>query len=78
MGAVPFTVIGTIAWVEYYAQRSWHWVDHQVYSPTHGYGWLTVEGRVRDLCAEKPYRVGSGQSFLWRHRKRRAPAKRHP
>ncbi len=40
---VPFTVIGTMAWVEYHAGKSWHWVDHQVYSPTHGYSWLTVE-----------------------------------
>ncbi len=40
---VPFTVIGTIEWIEHYAGRSWVWIDHQVYSPTHGYGWLTVE-----------------------------------
>ncbi len=40
---VEFTVIGTMAWTEYHAGRSWHWVDHQIYSPTHGYAWLTVE-----------------------------------
>ena len=38
-----FTVIGTMAWAEYHGGRSWHWVEHQIYSPTHGYGWLTVE-----------------------------------
>ena len=38
-----FTVIGTMAWAEYYAGKSWHWVDHQIFSPTHGYAWLTVE-----------------------------------
>ena len=40
---VGFTVIGTMAWTEYHAGRSWTWVDHQIYSPTHGYAWLTVE-----------------------------------
>ena len=40
---VEFTVIGTMAWSEYHDGRSWHWVDHQLYSPTHGYAWLTVE-----------------------------------
>lgn len=43
---VPFTVIGTMAWVEYHAGRKWEWVDHQIFSPTHGYGWLTVEDGV--------------------------------
>ncbi len=40
---VDFTVIGTIAWQEYHAGRTWSWVDHQIYSPTHGYAWLSVE-----------------------------------
>lgn len=40
---VEFTIIGTMAWTEYYAGKSWVWVDHQIYSPTHGYAWLTVE-----------------------------------
>ena len=38
-----FTVIGTMAWAEFYNGRRWTWVDHQVFSPTHGYAWLTVE-----------------------------------
>ena len=38
-----FTVIGTIGWLEKHGGNSFHWVDHQIYSPTHGYAWLTVE-----------------------------------
>lgn len=40
---VPFTVIGTIGWIESYGGSVWTWTDHQIYSPTHGYGWLTIE-----------------------------------
>lgn len=40
---VEFTVIGTMAWAEYHGGKSWHWVEHQIFSPTHGYAWLTVE-----------------------------------
>ena len=40
---VTFTVIGTLGWEERYGGRTWTWVDHQVFSPTHGYAWLTVE-----------------------------------
>jgi len=40
---VPFTVIGTMAWEERYGGQTWNWVDHQIFSPTHGYAWLTVE-----------------------------------
>ncbi len=40
---VDFTIIGTMAWAEYYGGKRWDWVDHQVYSHTHGYGWLSVE-----------------------------------
>lgn len=40
---VNFTVIGTIGWIEQYGGRVWTWTDHQIFSPTHGYGWLTVE-----------------------------------
>lgn len=38
-----FTVIGTIAWIEKYEGQVWTWVDHQIFSPTHGYAWLSVE-----------------------------------
>ena len=40
---VDWTVIGILAHRETYAGQSWEWVDHQLYSPTHGYAWLTVE-----------------------------------
>lgn len=40
---VKFTVIGTIGWIERYEGQTWRWVDHQVFSPTHGYAWLTWE-----------------------------------
>lgn len=40
---VTFTVIGAMRWVEHYVGRSWRWIDHQIFSPTHGYGWITRE-----------------------------------
>ncbi|MBB94130.1 MAG: hypothetical protein CML68_05975 [Rhodobacteraceae bacterium] len=40
---VEFTIIGIAGWVERYDGRSWRWTDHQVFSPTHGYGWITRE-----------------------------------
>ena len=40
---VEFTVIGIAGWVERHGGRSWRWTDHQVFSPTHGYGWITRE-----------------------------------
>jgi len=41
---VEFTVIGTMAHRERWLRSIWRWVDHQLYSPTHGYAWLTYEG----------------------------------
>jgi hypothetical protein len=50
---VEFTVIGM---VRYTSERIYHWVDLQLYSPTHGYAFLTYENRhfvfsrrIRDL-----------------------------
>lgn len=40
---VEFTVIGTLGMAETWRGRTWSWVEHQVFSPTHGYGWLTWE-----------------------------------
>ncbi|MBP0484134.1 DUF4178 domain-containing protein [Sagittula salina] len=37
---VDWTVIGTIGKTE----SGVDWVEHQLYSPTHGYAWLSVEG----------------------------------
>ena len=40
---VEFTIIGTLGVEEKWGPDRWTWVDHQVYSPTHGYAWLTLE-----------------------------------
>lgn len=40
---VEFTVIGTLGITERHGGQSWKWVEHQVFSPTHGYLWLNVE-----------------------------------
>ena len=40
---VRFTIIGTIGRTEAYGLQRWFWVEHQVFSPTHGYAWLTWE-----------------------------------
>lgn len=40
---VEYTVIGTLQLEERWGPRRWTWIDHQLYSPTHGYAWLTLE-----------------------------------
>lgn len=40
---VDFTVIGTIGKVERWKGGMARWVEHQVFSPTHGYAWLSWE-----------------------------------
>lgn len=40
---VEFTVIGIAGWVEEWGRSRWSWTDHQIFSPTHGYAWLTRE-----------------------------------
>jgi len=40
---VDYTVIGLLEHEEVWQGRSWKWVDHQVFSATHGYAWLTLE-----------------------------------
>lgn len=40
---VEFTLIGILGLVEKEDGEEWRWVDHQLYSPTHGYAWLTLE-----------------------------------
>lgn len=40
---VDWTVIGTLGQSETYGSRTWEWVDHQLYSPTHGYAYLSFE-----------------------------------
>lgn len=53
---VAFTVIGTVAYRSQDAWGVYDWVSHQIFSPTHGYAWLTFNAghivfsrRVRDL-----------------------------
>ncbi|MFT5346691.1 MAG: hypothetical protein ACI95S_002442 [Dinoroseobacter sp.] len=40
---VDWTVIGTLQVIESYAGQRWEWVEHQLFSPTHGYCWIAVE-----------------------------------
>lgn len=40
---VDYTVIGLLEQVERWAGRTYAWLDHQLYSPTHGYAWLTLD-----------------------------------
>lgn len=40
---VGWTIIGILGLREADGGVSWTWVDHLIYSPTHGYGWLTLE-----------------------------------
>ncbi|EYD73865.1 hypothetical protein Rumeso_04600 [Rubellimicrobium mesophilum DSM 19309] len=43
LGGVPFRVIGILEEEERDDEGTWRWVDHVLYSPTHGYAWLTLE-----------------------------------
>ncbi|KIT18032.1 DUF4178 domain-containing protein [Jannaschia aquimarina] len=76
-----WTIVGTIGMVERYKSREWRWTDHQLYSPTHGYAWLTVEDghllftrKVRDwpagswLTSAAVERSESPPSRNWRGR----------
>ena len=40
---VDYVIIGTLGHRETWSGQSWEWVDHQIFSPTHGYAWLTFE-----------------------------------
>ncbi|WP_171181399.1 DUF4178 domain-containing protein [Ruegeria sp. HKCCD8929] len=40
---VEFTVIGLIEHSEQWGGRVYKWIDHQLYSATHGYAWLTLD-----------------------------------
>lgn len=40
---VGFTIIGLVEHTERWAGSFYRWIDHQLYSPTHGYAWLTLE-----------------------------------
>ncbi len=62
---VTFTVIGTIGFRERYGGREWRWVDHQLFSPTHGYAFLTVEDH--HLIFTRRFRGRLGPAFLSAH-----------
>ena len=63
---VRMVVIGTVGREEVYGGRSWSWVNHQLYSPTHGYAWLTWEdGNV--VFTRKTRRVPN-PSYISEHR----------
>lgn len=59
---VAFSIIGTIQWTETYGGQTWTWVDHQIYSPTHGYAWLTEEDG--HFLLTRKYRKTTSPSFL--------------
>ncbi len=40
---VHWTVIGTLQVIETYQGQKWEWIEHQLFSPTHGYCWLAIE-----------------------------------
>lgn len=40
---VSYRIIGTLGMVERYGAYEWRWAEHQIFSPTHGYAWLSVE-----------------------------------
>ena len=76
---VEFTIIGTMGLVERYNGKEWRWVDHMLYSPTHGYGWITLEDghtlltrKVRDwpsgpfLTLDAVERAEARPSVSWR------------
>ncbi len=60
--AVSWTIIGTLGLTETDAGRTWRWVDHLIYSPTHGYCWLTVEDG--HLILTRRYRGACVPSWL--------------
>lgn len=60
---VRFTVIGLIEHSERWGGRFYTWIDHQLYSPTHGYAWLTLE--AGHLTFSRRYRGRGWISELW-------------
>lgn len=43
INGVKHQIIGIMGQTERHAGLQWQWVDHLIYSETHGYSWLTVE-----------------------------------
>ncbi|MDE4173091.1 DUF4178 domain-containing protein [Phaeobacter sp. PT47_59] len=55
---VEFTVIGLLQHREFWQGVAYTWLDHQLYSPTHGYAWLTIEDG--HLVFSRRHRGGGG------------------
>jgi hypothetical protein len=60
---VEFVIIGLIQHTERWEGRTFTWIDHQLYSPTHGYAWLTLEND--HLVFTRRYRGGGWMSEHW-------------
>ena len=60
---VEFTIIGLIEHTERWSGRFYRWVDHQLFSPTHGYAWLTLENG--HLVFSRRYRGPGWISERW-------------
>lgn len=58
-----FTIIGLIEHAERWGGRVYQWLDHQLYSPTHGYAWLTLE--AGHLVFSRRYRGSAWMSERW-------------
>lgn len=43
INGATYTIIGTLGMIERWQGMTWRWVDHQLFSTTHGYAWLTLE-----------------------------------
>jgi hypothetical protein len=43
VAGIPQQIIGIMGQVEVWEGQTWRWVDHLLYSETHGYSWLTLE-----------------------------------
>jgi hypothetical protein len=43
IAGVDYRIIGILGQFESDEGRTWVWTDHLIYSPTHGYAWITLE-----------------------------------
>ncbi|MGB0410800.1 MAG: DUF4178 domain-containing protein [Pikeienuella sp.] len=64
---VEFTIIGTLGVEERWGHEHWQWVEHQIYSPTHGYAWLNVEDGGH-LTLSRKIRSAPSPAFVDEHR----------
>ncbi|PYF06571.1 uncharacterized protein DUF4178 [Rhodobacter viridis] len=62
LDGVSWTIIGVLTQEERDGVEVWTWVDHLLYSPTHGYCWLTLEDR--HLILTRRWRKGTSPQFI--------------